>query len=344
METSLATATDKAQLTGRQKVAILCMTIGPEASALITQHLEPREVEDISFEIARTTQVPGHLAESVLVEWIETTRAAESLTEGGVDVAHEILERAFGASRATQILKRIKDQIDDTAGLTRLRNADPQQLGSMVRGEHPQTIALILSHLEPSQTAVLLKHLGPELGKEVVFRMARMDRVSPEMLQMIERTLSAEPDLNMSQGMRASGGPASVAEVLNLVPPTLEKELIEAIEAQDPALCEEIKALMFVFEDLVTLDDRAIQRVLREVDSKELAMALKAASEGLRDKLMGAMSQRAVAALKEEMEFLGPVRLRDVETAQTHIVAQVRQLEEAGEIVISSGGDDLVIG
>ena len=344
MATELARATEKEQLTGRQKVAVLCMTIGPEAASHITQHLTQREVEDITFEIARTTQVPGTLADAVLMEWIETARAAESLTQGGVSLAQEILERAFGSNRATQILKRIKDQIDDTAGLTRLRNADPQQLANMVRGEHPQTIALILAHLEPGQTATVLKHLGSELGKEVVLRMARMDRVSPEMLQMIERTLSAEPDLNMAQGMRASGGPASVAEVLNLLPPTLEKELIDGIGAHDPELCEEIKALMFVFEDLVTLDDRSIQRLLRDVDSKELALALKAASESLRDRLMSAMSQRAVAALKEEMEFLGPVRLRDVESAQTRIVAQVRQLEEAGEIVISSGGDDVVIG
>jgi flagellar motor switch protein FliG len=344
MSTMLATREEKLpQLNGRQKVAVLCITLGPEASGHITRNLSPREVEQISFEIAKMPAIPGPTADAVLMEWLETSRAAEELEEGGVELARQILEQAFGGERADQILKRIQDQIEGSAGLTRLRNADPQQLGNMMRGEHPQTIALVLAHLEATQTATVLKHLGGDLGSEVILRMAKMERVSPEMLQMIERTLSSEPDLNMAEGMRASGGPAAVAEVLNLLPPTLEKEMMETMELRDLELCEQIKALMFVFEDLLSLDDRSVQRVLREVDAKELALALKAASDELKGKIMGAMSQRAVAALKEEIEFLGPVRLRDVETAQAKIVAQVRSLEEQGEIVISAGGDDQVI-
>lgn len=342
--TGLAIVNNKDDLTGRQKVAIVCMALGGEYAAAITKGLRQEEVEQISFEIARLEQVPGKLADAVLMEWLETFRAAESLTEGGVDLAREILENAFGPIQANQILRRIQSQIADSAGLTRLRNADPQQLSTMIRGEHPQTVALILAHLSPGQTANVLRHLEPALGTEVIYRMARMEKVSPEMLQLVEKSLGAETDLEVSGGMQAAGGPGAVAEVLNQLTPSLEKELMDGLRLKDEELSDEIKNLMFVFEDLIKLDDRSIQRLLREVDSKELALALKAASDSLRDRIMGAMSQRAVAALKEEIDFLGPVKLRDVETAQGGIVGKVRQLEEAGEIVVSSGADDLVIG
>jgi flagellar motor switch protein FliG len=342
--TSLALM-DPSRLTGRQKVAILCMAVGPEAAAHITKGLREEEAEQLSYEIARLEHVPGPIADAVLNDWLEVFRAAESLTEGGVDVAREILEKAFGPAQAASILKRIQTQLADTAGLHRLRNADPQQLASMMRGEHPQTIALILAHLHPGQTANVLKGFDSELGSEVIFRMARMEKVSPEMLQLIEKSISSETDLSMSQGMSASGGPAAVAEVLNQVTQTMEKELLDRIRERDAALCDEIRNLMFVFEDIAGVDDRSLQRLLREVDAKQLALALKAASDDLKTKITGAMSQRAVQSLQEEMEFMGPVRLRDVEQAQAAIVAQVRALEEAGEIVLSSGGgDDLVIG
>lgn len=335
---------DVDRLTGTQKAAIVCMALGTEAAAGVTGRLAPEEVEAISFEIARLGHVAGPVADAVLAEWLQVTRAAESITEGGVEYAREILEAVFGPTRASLILKRIQDQLADNAGLHRLRNADPQQLGNMLRGEHPQTVALILAHLEPQHTAAVLKEIGTGLGSEVVYRMARMEKVAPEMLQLIERSLGNE-DLSMTQGMSASGGPAAVAAVLNLVSPTLEKELMEGVTERDSELSEQIKNLMFVFEDIATLDDRGIQRLLREVDSKELALALKAASDVLRGKILGAMSQRAVAALKEEMEFLGPVRMRDVETAQSNVVAQVRRLEEAGEIVVAeAAADDLVVG
>ncbi len=334
---------DISRLSGTQRAAIVCMALGTELAANVTAKLTPEEVEAISFEIARLEHVSAHVADAVLQEWLQVIRAAESITEGGVQYAREILEAVFGPTKATLILKRIQDQLADTAGLHRLRNADPQQLGNMLRGEHPQTVALILAHLEPQHTAAVLKEVGIPMGTEVVYRMARMEKVSPEMLQLIERSLGSE-DLSISQGMSASGGPAAVAAVLNLVSPTLEKELMEGVTERDRVLSEQIKNLMFVFEDIVTLDDRAIQRLLREIDSKELALALKAASDALKAKILGAMSQRAVAALKEEMEFLGPVRMRDVEAAQASVVAQVRSLEEAGEIVITAGTDDLVVG
>jgi flagellar motor switch protein FliG len=331
------------QLTGSQKVAILCMVLGSEAASMITQKLAPEEVEQISFEIARMDRVSHEATEAVLSEWLEVMLAADSIAAGGVEFAREVLERAFGAQKAISILKRIQAQISETAGLHRLRNADPQQLGNMLRGEHPQTVALILAHLEAVHTAHVLKELDPSFGAEVVLRMARMEKVSPDMLVLIERSILTETDLGAAQGLTTSGGPAVVAEVLNLVAPSLEKAIMKGVEERDPALSEQIRNLMFVFEDIVSLDDRSLQRLLREVDVKELALALKSASNELKNKMMGAMSQRAAAALKEEMEMLGPSRKRDVEASQTAIVAMIRKLEDAGEIVVGGGADDLVL-
>lgn len=330
-------------LSGPQKAAVLCMVLGRDHAAKLTERLNPEEVEVISYEIARLEKVDGDLSDSVLKEWLDTARAAESIAMGGVDYAKEILEQAFGSQRAGFMLKRLQSQLNESAGLHRLRKVDPQQLGGMLRNEHPQTIALILAHLDPSQTAAVIKEIGPEIGKAVIYRMASMEKVSPEMLELIERALGPETELNLNQGLSVAGGPQSVAAVLNLIPPSLEKELLDGLNTEDAELCEQVKNLMFVFEDIIALDARAMQRVLREIESKDLALALKIASEELKASIMGAMTKRAVEALEEEMEFLGPVRLRDVETAQVMIVGKVRALEEAGEIVISAGGDDEVI-
>ena len=333
---------DTGELNGVKKAAILCMVLGAESAAKITQKLSPEDVETISFEIARMDRVSGEMAEAVLNEWLEIMVAADSLASGGLEYAKEVLEKAFGAGKANAMLRRIQLQLADNAGLQRLRNADPVQLGNMMRGEHPQTVALILAHLEPQHTANILKELTPLLGSEVVFRMARMEKVSPDMLQLIERSILAEADLSPTPGMSASGGPAAVAAVLNLVAPSLEKVIMEGVAALDLGLSEQIKNLMFVFEDLVGLDDRALQRLLRDVDSRELALALKSASNEVRNKIMGVMSQRAVMALKEEIEMMGPSRKTDIEKAQTNIVGMVRKLEDSGEIILNGGGDDLV--
>lgn len=347
--TALATFTESKAvlhgrpLTGRQKVAVLCMAVGTEFAAKITTGLSSDEAELISFEIAQLDRVPQELMEAVLAEWLESTLGIASLTTGGLEYAREVLEKAFGKTRADGILRRITNQLADTAGLHRLRKADPQQLATTLRGEHPQTVALVLAHLDAPHTAAILRELPTAFGGDVIYRMARMEKVSPEMLQLIERALSSDADLNFSQGMSAAGGPAAVASVLNLVSGSLEKELLEGVSERDAMLCEQIKNLMFVFEDLVTLDDKSLQRLLREVEAKQLALALKAASDELKGKILGSMSQRAVAALKEEMEFMGPVKMRDVEAAQSAIVTQVRKLEETGEIVLSAGSDDVLI-
>lgn len=343
MAQALARLDSAEHLTGRQKLAVLCMTLGSEATAAITDRLPADQVEKVSFEIARTDNVGRDVVDAVLKEWIHTMQAAESIGNGGIDYAREILERSFGPQKASQLLKRIQGQLADVAGLERLRNADPGQLGHMLREEHPQTLALILAHLDAYQTAAILKEIDPELGGDIIFRIACMEKVSPEMLQLIERSLGTEGSLKASEDMSASGGPEAVAAVMNLLNSSLEQELLEKLGRKDPELCEQVKGLMFVFEDIGGLDDQALQRLLREVDARALALALKTASDELKTKIMGAMPQRAVSALADEMEYLGPVRRRDVEAAQTSIVAKIRSLEESGEIVLSGGGDDDVV-
>jgi len=331
------------RLTGRQKTAILCMAIGPEHAATITAGLNPEEAETIALEMAQLERVPQDSVNFVLREFLELTLGVDSISTGGVEFARDVLERAFGAPKADAILKRIQGQLADSDRFGRLRRADPQQLGSTLRGEHPQTIALILAHLDPAHVAAILREIDPALGGDVMYRIARMEKVSPDMISLVERAIGNEADLAFSQGMSSVGGPAAVAAVLNLVSSSLEKEVLDFVAEKDPRISDQIKNLMFVFEDLMSLDDKSLQRLLREVDVKQLALALKAASPELKAKIMATMSQRAVAGLKEEMEFLGPVKMRDVEAAQTDIVSKVRALEETGEIVMSGGTDDVII-
>jgi len=332
------------QLTGREKVAVLLMALGPKAATSLTRSLPAEELEAVTLEIARMDTVPPRLAEAVLEEWYETERAAASLATGGVGVAQEILETALGQERAAAVLQRIETQLKDQSGLYDLRKVDPQQLASVLRAEHPQAIALVLAHLDAGQTAAVLRDLEPEVGADVIFRMARMDKVSPEVLDVIKKSVGGTSELSLSQDMRAAGGPQAVAQVMNLLAGTLEKDLLGRLAERDGSLSDEIKDLMFVFEDIVKLDPKALQRLLADVESKTLALALKAATDELKDRIMETMSQRAVSALNEEMEFLGPVRLSDVEAAQSEVVKVARALEEAGEIVISGGEDDVLVG
>jgi len=331
------------RLTGRQKAAIVCMALGIEHAAKITGGLQADEVEIVALEVAQLDRVPPSTVSAVLGEWLELTLGTDSISTGGLELAKDVLEATFGASKAGVILKRIQGQIADSERFGRLRRVDPQQLGNTLRGEHPQTIALILAHLDPSHVAAIIREIDPELGGDVMFRIAKMEKVAPDMISLVERAIGSEADMAFSQGMSSVGGPAAVAAVLNLVSSTLEKEVLDRVAERDSALSDQIKNLMFVFEDLSALDDKSLQRLLREVDVKQLALALKAASPELRKKIMGTMSQRAVAGLKEEIEFLGPVKMRDVEAAQSDIVSKIRALEETGEIVLSAGSDDVIV-
>ena len=341
MTTALAPINSKEslQLTGMRKAAILLMTLGNDSAAAVMKLLSSIEVEELSREIAVTRAVLPGTVQHVLTEFRGVFRAAEAAASGGIMVAQEILEKALGPQRARVILEKIQEQIADT-GLRRLKKAAPELLMNVLRGEHPQTIALILAHLDSRQSASVIAAMDHELAGDVLLRVARMDKVSPDMLALVEIGLTNKTDLSLSQEMTTSGGPSTVAKVLNLTGGTLEKALLEAIDRKSPEIALQVKNLMFVFEDLKLLDGRAIQRLLREIDGKELALSLKAASEELKQHIFTNMSERAAAALREELEFMGPVKVRDVEASHTRIIEALRTLEDQGEIMISGGGGD----
>jgi flagellar motor switch protein FliG len=327
------------KLSGAQKSAVLCMVLGKEQAAKVMQLLTPVEVEEISREIATLPRVQSEVVDAVLSEYRDVARAVDSYAQGGVEYAEEILTAAVGTQRARTILDRIRDALAPT-GLNRLKKAAPDLLLGVLRGEHPQTLALILAHLDVRQAAAVIEVMEPDLASEVLFRVARMDKVSPDMVALVEQGLGSKADLSLSQEMTLSGGPQAVANVLNITPPSVEKALLASISERDGELAEQIKGLMFVFEDLKLLDGRAMQRVLRDIDSKELAVSLKVASEELKNHILKNMSERAAAALQEEIDFLGPVKVKDVEAAHMRIIQIVRGLEETGEITISGRGGD----
>ncbi len=324
-------------LTGAQKGAVLFMVLGTEASAKVMKSLTSEEQESVSRAIAVTPTVQPELVEAVLSEFREVAVAVESISRGGVEYARGVLEKAVGADRTTEIIDKIQEQRVEL-GLKGLKKVAPELLFSVLHGEHPQTIALILAHLDVRQSAAVIETMDVDLSGDVLYRMGRMEKVAPEMLQVVEQGLSSKADLSLSQDLTLSGGPQAVANVLNHTGGTVEKSLLESIGQRDEDLAALIKSYMFVFEDLKLLDKRSMQRALRDVDGKELALALKAATEELKHHIVGSLSERAGAALLEEFEFMGPVRVRDVEAAQANIIQTIRTLEEAGEIVVAGRG------
>jgi flagellar motor switch protein FliG len=325
--------------TGPQKGAVLCMALGSESASRVLKVLSPSEVELVTREIAGMPSVGSELVAAVLEEFQHVSKAVESVARGGVEYAQQILESALGTSRARAVLDRIQEQMVDS-GLKRLRKAAPEVLAGILRGEHPQTIALILAHLDVRQASKVVEAMDLDLAGDVLYRVARMDKISPEMLALVEAGLSSKTDLTLTEEMTLSGGPEAVAKLLNFAPGSLEKQLLEAIGQRSSDIAGEIENLMFVFEDLLLIDGRGIQRVLRDVDTKELALALKAASEDLKKHIVANMSERASGALEEEIEIMGPVRVRDVEAAHTHIIEIVRALEQSGEIMIRKNGSN----
>lgn len=339
----MAIATEREKLSGAQKAAVLCMSLGTDVASRVMQLLSAEQVETVSREIAGMPLADTRTVEGVLTEYREVARAVQSLSEGGLSRASEILEQSFGTQRAKVILEKIKQQLSDN-GLKRLKKAAPEALLSVLRGEHPQTLALILAHLDVKQASSVVDVMGAELASDVLYRVAKMEKVAPDLLTVVEQGLSSKTDLTLSQEMTLSGGPAAVAKVLTLATGLIEKAVIESITQRNHELALQISNLMFAFEDLTTLDGKSMQRILRDVEGKELALALKAASDELKQHIMKNMSERAASALQEEMEYLGPVRVKDVEAAQTRIISALRTLEETGEIVLSGkGGDDAVI-
>jgi flagellar motor switch protein FliG len=318
------------------------MALGTEASARVLKQLTAAEAEQVSREIARTQTVGSQVVDAVLDEYEQVAVAVASMAEGGVDYAREVLEAALGPQRAKAILDRIREQMVET-GLSRLKRATPDVLSTVLAGEHPQTIALVLAHLEPRLSAGVVEAMTPEQSGDVLYRMARMDKISPEVLEMVEAALGARSDVSLSQELTASGGPATVARVLNHLGGAVEKSLLEAIADRGKDVAEQIRNLMFVFEDLLRLDGRAMQRLLREIDGKTLALSMKAASEELKAHIIGNMAERAAAALREEMELLGAVRVKDVEAAHAAVVRGARDLHEQGEISLENVSEDDLI-
>jgi len=329
-------------LSGRQKAAILFIALGPELSARVFKHLKEEEIEQLTLEIANARKINTDKQNEVFEEFYQMCMASQYISQGGIDYAKEVLERALGGQKALEILNRITASLA-VRPFDFVRKVDPAQLLNLIQSEHPQTIALIMAYLDPEKAAILLSSLPQERQAEVARRMALMDRTSPEVVKEVERVLERKLSSLVPQEVTAVGGISAVVQVLNRVDRSTEKTIMETLEVQDPELAEEIKKLMFVFEDIVQLDDRSVQRILREVDSHDLALALKGASEDVMAKVMRNMSKRASEMLKEDIDFMGPVRLRDVEDAQQRIVGIIRRLEEAGEIIIARGGGDEII-
>jgi flagellar motor switch protein FliG len=331
------------EFTGRQKAAIFLVSIGSEISAEIFKYLREDEIETLTFEIARLETIEPEQKDAILQEFQELMMANQFITTGGIDYARELLEKSLGSQKAIDIINRLTSSLQ-VRPFDFIRRTDPAHLLNFIQQEHPQTIALILAYLEPNKASIILQNLPHEVQSDVARRIATMDRTSPEVLREVERVLEKKLSTLSSEDYTAAGGVESIVEILNLVDRSSEKQIIEALEDEDPELAEEIKKRMFVFEDIVMLDDRAIQKVMREVDSQELAKALKSVDTEVQDKIFRNMSKRAAGMLKEDMEYMGPIRLKDVEEAQQKIVSIIRHLEDTGEIVVArSGEDELVV-
>ncbi len=335
-------ATTRKVLSGKQKAANFFIFLGPEKSAQIFKHLNEEEIEQITLEIANVRQVPADKVDDIFREFYEMALASQFIGQGGIGYAKEVLERAYGEEKTIEIIGRISASLQ-VRPFDFMRKTEPTQLLNFIQSEHPQTIALILAYLEPEKSSSILSALPPDQQAEVAKRIAIMDTTSPEVIKQVERVLERKLSSIAPQELTAAGGIKSVVEIINRVDRGTEKTIMEAMEVQDPELAEEIKKLMFVFEDIVIIDDRSVQRVLREVESQDLALALKGSSDEVNQKIFSNMSTRASDMLKEDIEFMGPVRLRDVEEAQQRIVNIIRRLEETGEIVVARGGGDEII-
>ncbi|MDR0451664.1 MAG: flagellar motor switch protein FliG [Treponema sp.] len=330
------------EFTGRQKAAIFLVSIGSDISAEIFKFLREDEIETLTFEIARLETIEPDQKDAVLAEFQELMMANQFISMGGIDYARELLEKSLGSQKAIDIINRLTSSLQ-VRPFDFIRRTDPAHLLNFIQQEHPQTIALILAYLEPNKASVILQNLPHEVQSDVARRIATMDRTSPEVLREVERVLEKKLSTLSSEDYTAAGGVESIVEILNMVDRSSEKQIIEALEDEDPELAEEIKKRMFVFEDIVMLDDKAIQKVMREVDSQELAKALKSVDTEVQDKIFRNMSKRAANMLKEDMEYMGPVRLKDVEEAQQKIVSIIRHLEDTGEIVVARAGEDELV-
>jgi flagellar motor switch protein FliG len=327
-------------LTGRQKAAILLVSLGPRAAAEVLKQMSPREVEEVTLEMAELGNIPHPLVEGVLGQFYENTLGKVKVQQGGIDYARQVLQQCFGSDEGEKVLGRVVDKIQSRSFRV-LKHLDAGQLISFLQDEHPQTIALVLVHLTPRQASVVMSGLSPEMQGDVALRMARLGTIAPGAISTIEEQLEKHVSA-MSLATAASGGPQAVVDVLHLVDRTTEEGILESIAEHDPELADEIRNMMFVFEDIARLDDRDIREMLKEVEVKELALALKGASEEIKAKIFSNMSKRAKEGVVEDMEYMGPVRLTDVEAAQATVLNVFRRLEEEGTVTLSGGEEQLV--
>ncbi|MBQ6695634.1 MAG: flagellar motor switch protein FliG [Lachnospiraceae bacterium] len=331
------------KISGLQKAAILLIALGPERSAGIFKHLKEEEIEELTLEIANTRSITPQVKDEIINEFYEVCLAQQYIAEGGISYAKELLEKALGSEKAMDVIGRLTASLQ-VKPFEFVRKTDASQLLNFIQDEHPQTIALILSYLAPGQAAMLISALPPEKQADVARRIAVMDRTSPEVIKEVERVLESKLSSLVNQDYTIIGGVDAVVEILNAVDRGTEKHIMESLEIEEPELADEIRKKMFVFEDILLLDDRAIQRVLRDVATDDLTIALKSANEQVQAAIFNNMSKRLAVMVKEDMEFMGPVRMKDVEEAQQKIVNVIRKLEDAGEIIISrGGGDDIVV-
>ncbi|MGI6703176.1 MAG: flagellar motor switch protein FliG [Clostridia bacterium] len=335
-------ARGKENLTGREKAAILLIALGPENSSKVFKHLTDEEIEELTLEIANMRKVTPEIKNKIIEEFYQICVAQEYISEGGIEYAKEVLEKALGSQKALDIVNRLTSYLQ-VRPFDFVRKADPNQVLNFIQNEHPQTISLILAYLNAQQSATILSALPPEKQAEVAKRIAVMDRTSPEIIKQVERVLEKQISSLVTHDYTSAGGIQTIVNILNSVDRSTEKNIMETLEVEDTELAEEIKKRMFVFEDIITLDNRSIQRFLREADNDVLAVALKGANDEVASVIFDNMSKRLAEMITEDMEFMGPVRLRDVEEAQQKIVNTIRKLEDAGEIVISRGGGDEII-
>lgn len=327
----------KKDLNGIQKAALLLIALNVETASQVFKYLEQTDVESISAEISKVKNIPSHVVEQVIDDYHDLVTAREYVLEGGLDYAQQVLEKSFGLTKAMEVIDRVKN-ITTLHGFDVLKKADSTQLINFLSKEHPQTIALILSHLHPDQTAQALVELPDDLRTEVVYRIATLGKISPQTLTQIEKVVDELAGFSINQTMGQLGGTKSVANILNRISLSLNKEIIAKIEDIDETVALDIKRLMFLFEDIIHLQDRDIQRILKEVDRKDLGLALKVADERVQEKIFSNMSERAADLLREELQFMGPVKLKEVEAAQGRIVDQIKALEEREEVTISFRG------
>jgi flagellar motor switch protein FliG len=324
-------------VTGAQKAALLMIALDVDVASEVFKYLDPAEVEVISTEITKVKNIPQQTIDSVMQEFRDMIVAREYLLEGGIEYAQAVLEKSFGLAKALEIIEKVRN-LTTLRGFDVLKKADSAQLVNFLNKEHPQTIALILSHLNPDQTAAALKELPESIRADVAYRIATLGKISPQTLKQIERVVDEMAGLTLGQSLSKIGGPKSLANILNRTSVSLSKEIMENIEQRDPETALEIKRLMFLFDDIIYIQDKDIQRILREVDRRDLALALKIADDRVKEKIFKNMSERAGELLKEELQYMGPVKLKEVEGAQARIIDIIKQLEENEEISLNIRG------